>query len=115
MDGAAITRSAIMSEPEQASDEEPAALRSAAIEALRNAARQKDPKEFDRLTRYGLALIERARTRGQGRCRPGSEGNNPAPPGQLTLRERASPGRRSWTGEFIKKLGRLRSWWRTER
>ena len=41
--------------------EKPAALRSRAVELLQSAARQNDPREFDRLTRYALALIERAR------------------------------------------------------
>jgi len=48
-------------------EDEPAALRSAAIEALQSAARQNDPKEFDQLTRYALALIERARAIGHRR------------------------------------------------
>ena len=43
MDDAAITRATIMYEPEQAREEEPATLRRAAVEALRNAVRQKDP------------------------------------------------------------------------
>src|SRR5262245_62061342 len=117
MDDAAITRAPTMSEPEQAREEERAALRSAAVEALRNAARQKDPREFDRLTRYGLALIERARAVGQGRRRAGSEGGEPAlasePP--RTLRDQRGAGRlRNLTGKLIDKLGWLRSWWRAE-
>jgi hypothetical protein len=47
-------------DPEE-QDDEPATLRSAVVEALQSAARQNDPKELDRLTRYALALIERAR------------------------------------------------------
>ena len=118
MDDAAITRATIMSEPEQAREEEPAALRRAAIEALRNAARQKDPKEFDRLTRYGLGLIERARALGQRRRCAESEAEEPActsePP--RTLREQRGPrGLRNLTGELIAKFGWLRSWWRVER
>ncbi len=46
---------------EREEEEDTAALRSAAVEALQSAARQHDPKEFDRLTRYALGLIERAR------------------------------------------------------
>jgi hypothetical protein len=95
MDGAAITRAAIIPEPEQARKEEPAALLSAAIEALRNAARQKDPREFDRLTRYGLAPIERACAVGQGRRRAASERDEPALARKplRTLREKHGPGR----------------------
>ena len=47
--------------------EDPKGLRSAAVDALQNAARQTDPREFDRLTRHALALIERARAIGHGR------------------------------------------------
>jgi len=46
---------------------EAAELRSAAAEALKSAARQTDPREFDRLTRHALGLIERARAIQQGR------------------------------------------------
>jgi hypothetical protein len=59
---AAITRSAAMTDfdrPEK--PEDPEVLRSAAVDALRDAARQSDPREFNRLTRHALALIERAR------------------------------------------------------
>jgi len=41
-------------EPESEEDE-PSELRSAAVEALQSVARQNDPKEYDRLTRYALA------------------------------------------------------------
>jgi hypothetical protein len=118
MDDAAIKRATIISEPEQAREEEPAALRSAAVEALRNAARQKEPREFDRLTRYGLGLIERARAIRQGRRRTGSEGDEPAFASAplRPLREKRGPGRlRNLTGELINKLGGLRSWWRAKR
>ena len=47
--------------------EDPKGLPSAAVDALQNAARQTDPREFDRLTRHALALIERARAIGHGR------------------------------------------------
>src|SRR5271168_4215572 len=54
--------SAVMTDPESESDEEKAReLRSAAAECLQSAARQSDPREFDRLTRHALGLIERAR------------------------------------------------------
>ena len=42
--------------------EDPQERRSAAVDALKDAARQSDPQEFNRLTRHALALIERART-----------------------------------------------------
>lgn len=51
--------------PEESED--PNELRSAAVDALQNAARQSDPREFNRLTRHALALIERARTIRHGR------------------------------------------------
>lgn|SRR5215831_6586721 len=54
-------------------EDEPAVLRGAAVEALQIAARQYDPKEFERLTRFGLALIERARAIGRRRRRAISE------------------------------------------
>jgi hypothetical protein len=41
--------------------ENPDELRSAAVEALLSAAHQSDPREFDRLTRHALGLIQRAR------------------------------------------------------
>lgn len=37
--------------------------------ALKDAARQSDPREFNRLTRHALALIERARAIGHGEQR----------------------------------------------
>ena len=65
---AAITRSAAMTglDPRRES-EDPNELRSAAVDALRKAARQNDPREFNRLTRHALALIERARAIRLGR------------------------------------------------
>jgi hypothetical protein len=53
--------------------EDPKELRSAAVDALKDAARQSDPREFNRLTRHALALIERARAIGHGRRHAGSE------------------------------------------
>jgi hypothetical protein len=41
--------------------EDPNKLRSAAVKALQSAARQDDPREFDRLTRHALRLLRRAR------------------------------------------------------
>ena len=60
-------------------EEEAAKLRSAAIEALQSAARQSDPREFDRLTRHALRLIERARAIRQGRRRAMSMSEAPSP------------------------------------
>jgi hypothetical protein len=51
--------------PEEPDD--PKELRSAAVDALKDAARQSDPREFNRLTRHALALIERARAIAHGR------------------------------------------------
>ena len=53
--------------------EDPNELRSAAVDALQEAARQTDPQEFNRLTRHALALIERARAIGHGRQHAASE------------------------------------------
>jgi hypothetical protein len=54
-------------------EEDPNELRSAAVDALKEAARQSDPREFNRLTRHALALIERARAIGHGRQHAVSE------------------------------------------
>jgi formiminotetrahydrofolate cyclodeaminase len=64
----AITLSAAMTDldrPEHTED--PKELRSAAVDALKDAARQSDPEEFNRLTRHALTLIERARAIGHRR------------------------------------------------
>ena len=53
--------------------EDPQELRSAAVDALKDAARQSDPQEFNRLTRHALALIERARAIRHGRQHAVSE------------------------------------------
>jgi hypothetical protein len=53
--------------------EDPKELRSAAVDALLNAARQTDPREFNRLTRHALALIERAGAIGHARQHAVSE------------------------------------------
>lgn len=59
------------SEPESET-EDPANLRDAAVKALQSAVRQKDPHEFDRLTRHALRLLQRARAIGRGlRARTG--------------------------------------------
>ena len=57
----------------QDESEDPQELRSAAVDALKDAARQSDPQEFNRLTRHALALIERARAIRHGRHYAGSE------------------------------------------
>ena len=91
--------------------EEEKLVRSAGVEALQSAARQNDPNEFDRLTCYALALIERARAIRQDRFRTVWDGN--APPSQserrAQRREDPSPLRKS-TAELINKLRRLCSW-----
>jgi len=71
---AAITRSVAMTgfDPRNEPDD-PNELRSAAVDALRDAARQNDPREFNRLTRHALALIERARAIRHGRQHAVSE------------------------------------------
>ena len=73
-DNAAITRSAAMTDLDPHDEsEDPQELRSAAVDALKDAARQSDPQEFNRLTRHALALIERARAIRHGRQYAGSE------------------------------------------
>jgi aquaporin Z len=65
-----------MTDPEPRSDAEKAReLRSVAAESLQEAARQSDPREFDRLTRHALGLIERARAIQHGRRRAASRGD----------------------------------------
>jgi hypothetical protein len=91
--------------------EEPAALRRAAVEVLNSAARQKDPHEFDRLARYALALIDRARA-----IRRGRHPNVSKEEGRLSQSERwpqredDSSGLRKSTAELINKLWRGDLW-----
>jgi|SRR5271165_7398462 len=54
-------------EARQEPEDDPEELRSAAVDALQDAARQSDPQEFNRLTRHALTLIARARAIGRGR------------------------------------------------
>ena len=56
----------------KAEENKPAALRSAAVEALQNEACQDDPNAFDRPIRHALVLIERA-----GRIRCGRRRTHP--------------------------------------
>jgi hypothetical protein len=71
---AAITRPAAMADFDRLEQpEDRKALRRAAVDTLRDAARQTDPREFSRLTRHALALIERARAIGHGRQHSGGE------------------------------------------
>jgi hypothetical protein len=98
-------------EPEREEDE-PEALRSAAVEALQSAARQSDPKESDRLTRHGLALIERARAIGHRRRSGISEADGATVRNEPRMQENEGP-RHSLTlaAKFIATLRRL-CWWR---
>ena len=75
----------------QKEEDGPATLRSAAVEALQSAARQNDPKEFDRLTRYALTLIERARAIGYRRQRDISERDGAMVPSEHPTQEQAGP------------------------
>jgi thioesterase domain-containing protein len=93
-------------EPER-EDEETAELRNAAVEALQSAVRQQDPKESDRLTRYALALIDRARAIRQ-RGRAISKEGRPVMPDARRRKEDPGPGRKSMA-EFIGKLRRFYS------
>jgi hypothetical protein len=58
----------------ESEEEKPTALRGRAVELLQRAARQNDPSEFDRLTRYALALIERGRVLRHGLGAPPARG-----------------------------------------
>jgi hypothetical protein len=99
-------------DPEREEDD-PAALRSAAVEALQSAARQSDPKESDRLTRHGLALIERARAIGHRRRSGISEANGATVRNDPRIQEKeGSRQSRKWTAKFIATLWRL-YWWMT--
>ena len=94
-------------EPGRAEDE-PEALRSAAVEALQSAARQSDPKESDRLTRHGLALIERARAIGHRQRNGISEVDGAIVWDARRKEEEERPRRsRSLTGKLIATLWRL--------
>jgi hypothetical protein len=97
-------------EPEREEDE-PEALRGAAVEALQCAARQSDPKESDRLTRHGLALIERARAIGHRQRNGISEVDGaPVRNAHRMQEERRPRGSRSLTAKLIATLWRLCSW-----
>ena len=100
-------------DPDGEEEEDTAALRSAAVEALQSAARQQDPKEFDRLTRYALGLIERARAITHRRRGIIAEGNGL--PGEQRNRQKEGPGDSTKPpGKIIAKLWR-RGLWRTKR
>jgi hypothetical protein len=109
---AEITRSAVMIELEpEREEDEPEALRSAAVEALQSAARQSDPKESDRLTRHGLALIERARAIGHRRRNGISEVDAAPVRNAHRMQEEERPRRsRSLTAKLVATLRRLCSW-----
>jgi hypothetical protein len=101
-------------DPEREEDE-PETLRSAAVEALQGAARQSDPKESDRLTRHGLALIERARAIGHRRRSAISEADGATVRNEPRMQEKEGPRHsRKVTAKFIATLWRL-CWWRTGR
>jgi hypothetical protein len=97
-------------EPEREEDE-PEALRSAAVEALQSAARQSDPKESDRLTRRGLALIERARAIGRRRQNGISEVDGASVQNPYHMQEVERPhGSRKLAAKLLATLWRLCSW-----
>jgi len=86
--------------------EDPKELRSAAVDALKDAARQSDPREFSRLTRHALDLIERARAIGHGRQHSVSE----AAETPTSQQDTASPPSSDKIVELRVKLRRLFSW-----
>jgi hypothetical protein len=98
-------------EPE-AETESPAELRNAAIEALQNAARQRDPNDFGRLTRHALHLIERARAIPHGRRRavPEVEGMSALRSKDEQARRKESRVPRKLGAKFIGVLCRFSSW-----
>jgi hypothetical protein len=96
----------------QREEDEPAALRSAAVEALQSAARQSDPKESDRLTRHGLALIERARAIGHRRRSGISEADGATVRNEPRMQENEGPRHLlTLAAKFIATLRRF-CWWR---
>lgn len=101
-------------DPEREEDE-PETLRSAAVEALQSAARQSDPKESERLTRHGLALIERARAIRHRRRGTVSEADGAIVRNEPRMQETEGPRHSgTLTAKFIATLRRL-CWWRTAR
>ncbi|HKM72663.1 MAG TPA: hypothetical protein VJX94_21810 [Stellaceae bacterium] len=94
-------------DPEREEDE-PETLRSAAVEALQSAARQSDPEESDRLTRHGLALIERARAIGHRRRGTISEADGATVRNDPRLQENEEPRHSGkLMAKFIATLRRL--------
>jgi hypothetical protein len=70
---------------------------------LKDAARQSDPREFNRLTRHALALIEWARATAHVRQHAASED----PEAQASQRDdQANPRSPHKITEFVVKLGR---------
>lgn len=95
-----------MTDPEpEGPKEDPTQLRSAAVEALQSAVRQSDPREFDRLTRHALALIDRARAIRRGRRRAAPEGDETADSREKDEAGK-SEGMRHNSMHFIRAL-----WW----
>ena len=102
---------AMMERDPEREEEKPLALRSAAVEVLRSAIRQKDPNEFDRLTRYALALIERARGIRQEKHRAVSYGDTPLSQHEPRRQQKEGFGPLGKsTPELFNKLWRLCSW-----
>ena len=96
-------------------ENDPEALRSAAVEVLQSAARQSDPKESDRLTRHGLALIERARAIGHRRRNGISVADGAPVRNEPRVQEQKGPSHsRKRTAKCIAGLWRL-CWWKTGR
>jgi hypothetical protein len=100
----------------QAEAAEAMELRSAAAASLQSAARQSDPREFDRLTRHALRLIELARAIQYGRRRAVSKECKPSVSrGNFPMSEKKGPPMsRKLIAELIGTLWRL-CFWRNER
>ena len=96
--------------------EEATELRSAAVVSLQSAARQSDPREFDRLTRHALRLVELARAIQHGRRQAVSREYRPSvSQDNLPMSEKKGlPMSRKFTAQFIDMLWRL-CWWRKGR
>jgi len=89
--------------------EDPTHLRNAAVKALQSAVRQRDPHEFDRLTRHELGLLQRARAIGR-RLRAGTRGT-PAVPEENGMEKTEDIGEPSKLRvKFTGTLCRLFSW-----
>ena len=113
IEDAVIRRSGAMGDLEPRSEAvEARELRTAAAASLQSAARQRDPGEFDRLTRHALRLIELARAIQYGRRRPVPKEHSPSVSQDdlPTSAKKDLPMSRKLGAELIGRIRRLCSW-----